>query len=310
MPKPLFSIVVPAYNAAPYIELTLQSALEQSEKNIEVIVVDNASCDGSWNIIEAFRDPRLVKIRKNRTTPMVANWQDALDCATGDYATLLSADDILCPQHVAVCLEALTSQNDILIAHGPNHLIDKNGITYSVAKQEPRRIETSAQVFFQLVESNKISLVSAGFNLAAMRRADIRIDFRIQALADWALWLDLCNIEGKVIYTGIPTSKYRVLSSGITASSKSSMIWDFESALVPLTRLANRTNVKGMQRVLTREERSRIKSAIAFCRTSLFAGEITKALIVFRLLMPLMKSGPAFYRLLGLHKIAMDEYGE
>lgn len=97
--KPLVSILVPVYNREGIISETLSSALSQTYENIEVIVVDNASTDGTWAIIcdYAKRDPRLKAFKNESNLGPVRNWLRCVDCATGVFAKILWSDDLISP---------------------------------------------------------------------------------------------------------------------------------------------------------------------------------------------------------------------
>ncbi len=89
------SVIIPAYNAEKYIQRSVVSALSQSLKELEVIVVDDGSTDKTYSILSqlARRDPRLRLIRhaRNRGAPCARN--TALEVAQGEWVAFLDADD-------------------------------------------------------------------------------------------------------------------------------------------------------------------------------------------------------------------------
>ena len=93
--SPLVSVVVPAFNAASTIEETLRSALQQSLKEIEVIVVDDGSTDETAAIVEAMAasDPRLRLLRQANSGVAAAR-NTAIAAAAGTYIAPLDADDL------------------------------------------------------------------------------------------------------------------------------------------------------------------------------------------------------------------------
>jgi hypothetical protein len=92
---PRVSVLLPAYNAAGTIEPALRSALDQSLTNLEVIVVDDASSDGTAAIVAdlAAQDPRLRLLRAPRNGGAAAARNRAIEAAQGDWLALLDADD-------------------------------------------------------------------------------------------------------------------------------------------------------------------------------------------------------------------------
>ncbi|QJE73739.1 glycosyltransferase family 2 protein [Aerophototrophica crusticola] len=95
MSSPLVSVIVPAYNAAPTLRETLESALAQTYGNLEIIVVDDGSRDATPDIVRelAARDPRVRLIQQpNGGCPIARN--TALNAARGEYVASLDGDDL------------------------------------------------------------------------------------------------------------------------------------------------------------------------------------------------------------------------
>ncbi len=104
----LVSVVIPAFNAGDYLNETLNSVIEQSHANLEIIVVDDGSTDATSQILNKVRDPRLKILR---TTGCGAGYarNAGLRVATGDWVQFLDADDILSPDKIALQLTVLLS---------------------------------------------------------------------------------------------------------------------------------------------------------------------------------------------------------
>ena len=93
----LVSILIPVYNRENLIEETVQSALNQTYKNFEIIVVDNQSTDNTWEVLQkvASQDER-IKIFQNETNiGPVRNWKRCIDEASGEYGKILWSDDLI-----------------------------------------------------------------------------------------------------------------------------------------------------------------------------------------------------------------------
>ncbi len=112
------SIIVPAYNAADYITECLESVLAQEHADMEVIVVDDGSTDGTTALLRsmAVNEPRLRVIRQANTGVSAAR-NHGLREARGEYVMFVDADDALAPDAVATLLE-LASQADADVAMG------------------------------------------------------------------------------------------------------------------------------------------------------------------------------------------------
>jgi glycosyltransferase involved in cell wall biosynthesis len=96
MPQlPTVTIAIPTYNRLAYLRQAIQSALGQSYPELEVIVSDNCSDDGTVEAVASIRDQRLVFLKQKKNLGMVGNWNACLERATGEFFLLLSDDDYL-----------------------------------------------------------------------------------------------------------------------------------------------------------------------------------------------------------------------
>lgn len=95
--RPRVSVVVPCYNYGKFLPQCVDSVLAQPVVDVDVLVIDDASPDGSGEVAEAVaqRDPRVSAIRHERNRGHIATYNEGLEQATGDYAVMLSADDII-----------------------------------------------------------------------------------------------------------------------------------------------------------------------------------------------------------------------
>ena len=128
MSEPLISIVMPVYNAAQFLARSIESVLAQTYKNIELVIVDDASTDNSWEIIQnyALRDKRI----KAQTIPFVDGPKVTRDCAIrhalGDWIVSVDSDDTIEPDYVKKLWNRhLETGADFI---GPKRvLVDENG---------------------------------------------------------------------------------------------------------------------------------------------------------------------------------------
>lgn len=115
---PLVSIIIPCYNAAPWLAATLESAIAQTWPAIEILVVDDGSTDESVSIVRRFNHPQLKVITQPNAGAAAAR-NRGLSEADGEYIQFLDADDLLAPDKIALQLEALLKTDPAKIAAGP-----------------------------------------------------------------------------------------------------------------------------------------------------------------------------------------------
>ncbi len=97
---PLISVLIPVYNRETYIEECIRSALDQTWRNLEVVVADNRSTDGTLAICESMArgDARIRIVRNDVNLGPVRNWKRCLDEARGELGMLLFSDDSIMPR--------------------------------------------------------------------------------------------------------------------------------------------------------------------------------------------------------------------
>lgn len=92
-----FSVLMPAYNTAGYIEAAIDSVLNQSETDLELVVIDDGSTDGTGEQVRAFSDPRLRYFYR-RNQGVAASRNTGLQLAKGEFIAFLDADDLWHPR--------------------------------------------------------------------------------------------------------------------------------------------------------------------------------------------------------------------
>ncbi len=95
MRSPKISVVLPTYNRPDYIVLSLRSILNQTYKNFEVIVLDDASTDNTDQVVTSFKDKRIVYVKNKKNMGYAANIKKGFNMAKGKYIFMISDDDIL-----------------------------------------------------------------------------------------------------------------------------------------------------------------------------------------------------------------------
>ena len=95
--RPLVSVLMPAYNSELYIAEAIQSILNQTYQNIELIIFDDGSSDKTRQVIQGFIDPRIIKVLSDQNYGVVRARNEMIDRTTGKYIALMDADDIADP---------------------------------------------------------------------------------------------------------------------------------------------------------------------------------------------------------------------
>lgn len=135
--NPLVSIMIPVFNRETLIRDTVQSAIDQTYQNVEVVVVDNASTDKTWEIVQelANYDSRIRGFRNPTNVGPVRNWRSCLDRAKGELANFLWSDDLLHPRFLEKTVPYLQDETV--------------GLAYSAAKIFEEDLKNGRDVFLK-----------------------------------------------------------------------------------------------------------------------------------------------------------------
>jgi hypothetical protein len=106
MADPLVSVLMPAYRHEAYVRAAVDSVLAQTHAHLELIVIDDASPDGTWDALQAVRDDRLRLSRHDANRGAHATLNEAMGLARGDYLAILNSDDVYAPDRLERMLAA------------------------------------------------------------------------------------------------------------------------------------------------------------------------------------------------------------
>lgn len=124
---PTVSVIIPSYNHEKFIEECIQSVLNQSFQDFEIIITDDASTDLTIKVLEQFDDPRIKLFRhlSNQGASVATN--NCIAHASGKYIAMLSSDDAWHPEKLAIQVEYLEQNPEIGAVFGKAEWIDETG---------------------------------------------------------------------------------------------------------------------------------------------------------------------------------------
>jgi glycosyltransferase involved in cell wall biosynthesis len=126
--NPLVSVGIPIYNGEKFLEATLESILSQTYSNLEIVIFDNASSDGTRKICEAYalEDNRIQYHRNEKNLGAARNYNLTVEHATGKYFKWATHDDLCMPPFIERCVEVLEREPNVSLAYPKTIIIDEH----------------------------------------------------------------------------------------------------------------------------------------------------------------------------------------
>ncbi len=111
--KTKISICIPTFNRCDLLEKTLKSAIFQTRKPYEIIVVDNHSTDNTKEVVEKYKKYKIKYYRNRKNLGIVGNWNKCIDYSTGNYISILHSDDLISPNWYEVWDKIISRNPDV-----------------------------------------------------------------------------------------------------------------------------------------------------------------------------------------------------
>jgi glycosyltransferase involved in cell wall biosynthesis len=129
MPKPLVSVVLPTYNGSRFLEQAIQSCLDQSYSHFELIVVDDASSDGSPEIIARYEalDTRIRSVRHASNLGLPAALNSGFAMSRGELLTWTSDDNMYHPDALSVLVDSIRANPRVAVVYAGQSFINEQG---------------------------------------------------------------------------------------------------------------------------------------------------------------------------------------
>lgn len=184
-----FSVVIPTYNRARFIQRTIETVLQQQYRNFEVVVVDDGSTDNTEEVIRSM-DPQIRYFRIPNSERGAAR-NKGIEMATGDYVTFLDSDDMFYADYLENASESILKNNMPPFFHQAYELRNESmTVLYS------RKVQQNDIRF--LVKGNDLSCLGVFIRKDVTDKFRFNTDRNLSGSEDWELWLRLAANFGLV----------------------------------------------------------------------------------------------------------------
>ncbi len=217
---PLVSVVIPTYNRLAYLQEAVESVLNQTYRNVEIIICDNASTDKTYEFFMSYINEKIIYIRHEKCLFPLDNWNSWIGKAKGEYVTFLPDDDKLAPTFIEKCVKAFFEDKDTTLVKAGCYVMDGNSqVTGEYIPFKDHR--TSGYQFLLDRINPRYSELSLGSGYA-FRKEDfilvggfMQTGFSKMHYVDDYLWYRLTLDRGNVSYLNEKLWYYRDHSSNM-----------------------------------------------------------------------------------------------
>jgi len=181
------SVIIPVYNAEKFIGKAIESVINQTYQNVEIIIVEDDSKDNTYNICKSYaeKDARIKLYKNEKNLGMMSNWNHALEYVKGKFWAKLDADDWWEQHFIEDCYNIISKDENVGMVSGRYVLIDENDqIIPNSEYQLPEQFKNASTDFIWKVKKGVYGMFEP--NLAFQGNGLIRSEI-LQKLGNYTL---------------------------------------------------------------------------------------------------------------------------
>lgn len=220
MQPSIVSVVMPVFNAAPWLRRSIGSVLEQTHASLELLAIDDGSSDRSWDILQEYaqRDVRIKPIQMARNGGVAAARNAGIASAIGGYIAFLDSDDWWHPRKLEWQLAQMIVAG-ARISYGAYDRVTQQG--HLLSQVRPR----ASVDYRDMLKSNHIGHLT-GMYARSLGAAE----FRRVGHEDYVFWLDLVRRAGPALCISAPTplAWYLVRDGSVSSNKLRAAAWQWQ----------------------------------------------------------------------------------
>lgn len=219
---PTVSVLMPSFNYAEYLPLAVQGVLSQTWSDLELVIVDDCSTDGSRDIANEWKhlDDRIVTIFHASNRGLACTRNTGLKGSTGQFIALCDADDVWMPDKLTIQLEHFRRDEAVGVVHSDAAIIDSSGLLTGQRFSQlfhRNHQPTSGNLFSELCRRNFLCVPSVVVRREALMYAG-GFDEKLRSLEDWVCWT-IVSRKYHFDYVVDPLVKYRMHDASLSHNS-------------------------------------------------------------------------------------------
>jgi glycosyltransferase involved in cell wall biosynthesis len=212
--EPIVSIILPTYNNGEYLGIAIESILTQTYPNFELIIVDDGSTDNSQEIINSYKDNRIINIKNEFNVGLINSLNKGLILARGKYIARMDGDDYCYRKRLEIQINYLEKHPETILLGGSHYTgnIESNKIRKQFFPCDTSDIR--ALMLFNCPFSH----ITVMFRNETIKKFQLKYDELYKYAEDYELWLKMSDY-GEIKNLPYFFCKYRFNSKGQTATA-------------------------------------------------------------------------------------------
>jgi GT2 family glycosyltransferase len=186
----LVSIVTPSFNQASYLEQTMRSVLDQEHADIEYLVIDGGSTDGSLDIIKKY-SPRLAYWVSEKDSGQADAINKGMARTRGEILAWLNSDDYYLPGAVTAAVRTFEQNPDVVLVYADMLAVDEHGQTFNTLRY--RQLTLEDLLSFQIIGQPAVFMRRSAFEKAG------GLDLSYNFMLDHHLWIRIAS-QGRILH--------------------------------------------------------------------------------------------------------------
>lgn len=222
--SPKVSILCPSYNHGRFVGHFIKSVLEQTEKDFELIIIDDCSNDNNIEEIEKFSDNRIKLVKHTYNQGINATLNEAISLARGVYSVIIASDDMLYNNHLKSSVDFLDNNTGIGVFYCSLSVVDdfnrpikdENNL---YIRQNSNRFDILNKMFF----ASNLLLAPGAVIRSSVLKEILPLDFGILQYQDYQMHINLL-LKTDIHQSTQKLVKYRMISNNENISARTSVV--------------------------------------------------------------------------------------
>lgn len=191
---PRISVIMPLYNAEQFVKKAIESILQQSFKDFELILIDDCATDNTLDVVSSIKSSKIKIVNNEKNSGIAYSRNKGLELADGQYIALMDDDDLTVPNRFETQIGYLETHNDIDVIGGRHCIIDQRDQIIRTCREplnNPQYIRADMMLYDSI--ANGSAMIRNDF----LKENQIKYQENCLGMEDYRFWID-CSVRGKI----------------------------------------------------------------------------------------------------------------